>query len=226
MADRIRDVCPWGNGFPRTVANGKLTVSTCIFNTNNCQKCDGSTLDDVRRPVRLGADARHGAVVCRAIDEFRMRCERPGLELRPRHGAPPASRSFFVLIWRLVEYGACFGACICRKSLHTPGLYNANRQIDTKKLHEGLRPYIWVPPISGGREIERFAATGVSSSPTMGQRKMLGIEAFWAWPNAMRMRSDATPAIADGVHVIPRSTIARMRPSAPVHVLGMRQRFR
>ena len=81
-------------------------------------------------------------------------------------------------------------------------------------------------PISGGREIERFAATGVSSSPTMGQRKMLGSEAFWAWPNAMRMRSVATPAIADGVHVIPRSTIARMRPSAPVHVLGMRQRFR
>ena len=31
---------------------------------------------------------------------------------------------------------------------------------------------------SGGREIERFAATGVSSSPTMGQRKMLGIGAF------------------------------------------------
>lgn len=107
-----------------------------------------------------------------------------------------------------------------------PGLYNANRQIDTKKLHEGLRPYIWVPPISGGKEIERFAATGVSSSPAMGQRKLLGSEAFWAWPNAMRMRSDTTPAIADGVHVIPRSATARMRPSAPVHVSGMRQRFR
>ena len=88
MADRIRDVCLWGNGFPRTVANGKLTVSTCMFNTNGCQKCDGSTLDDVRRPVRFRADARHGAVVCRAIDELRMRCERLGLELRPRDGTP------------------------------------------------------------------------------------------------------------------------------------------
>ena len=67
---------------------------------------------------------------------------------------------------------------------------------------------------------------GREQHPTMGQRKLLGSEAFWAWPNAMRMRSDATPAIADGVHVIPRSATARMRPSAPVHVLGMRQRFR
>ena len=85
---------PVGQWIPPNGSQWQINGSTCMFNTNNCQKRDGSTLDDIRRPVRFRADARHGAVVCRAIDEFRMRCERPGLELRPRDGTPRPRGAF------------------------------------------------------------------------------------------------------------------------------------